>query len=406
MRRAFLMGSLPVCALLVSTVAAQPTRDDILRGLHGGSPTFAFAAERAAFLNGWRASGQRPAHDPMRHWLPGFLAAARKARGKPVAVPSLEWLVRNDPTPTAEHAKTALATLVDHHAWDRALLPLLEETRALARKVGRGTTLRALGRLVASTTDAEIRVAARGARAFLSVTGRNPSARRLARAGSDWTFVRRFFADVPPPTVDAAGGRVEIYRGRNRFEARLARPLRVVGFDDIATGGRSVAFEADRYAESHGVVITGQDGQFADRSFGWPKHFVPFSGPNMYAPGPKVARKATEMGGNTTTVTFVAGGKPARVAGFGAWFLDADHPNVAKSSLAAFDADGQLLARDDKIVSPDGGRVFLGFVTVDQKGEPAARIARVVITNGDEWPERDGGEGVALDDLVFPPPQR
>ena len=64
-----------------------------------------------------------------------------------------------------------------------------------------------------------------------------------------------------------------------------------------------VAFDAERYLDSHGAVIMSatSQGQYASRGFGDPD-FAGSSGPNAYAPGPI----SVATGTNTTTwVTFL-----------------------------------------------------------------------------------------------------
>jgi hypothetical protein len=195
--------------------------------------------------------------------------------------------------------------------------------------------------------------------------------------------------------LTAFGVTVETFTDRAAFEARLGT-VSVVDFDDIDTSASDpVAFDADRYAASTGMVITGEGGQYVSRSFTFPSDFTPTSPPNLYAPGP-----VGEDGANDTDVTFVSGGAPTLVAGFGAVFVDADFPGIQESGIAIFDAANQELAART-IDGGDGSQLFLGLVTVDEEsGQPVAAIRRAHVVSGSEWPARDVGEGVALDDFV------
>lgn len=210
---------------------------------------------------------------------------------------------------------------------------------------------------------------------------------------------------VPPAGRAAAAVGVEEYSDRAAFEARLAGDVRIVDFDDVETSGdAAVPFAADRYAATKGIVITGTDGQYASRTFTFPRDFNPSSPPNMYAPGP-ISTSPSDPGGHDTDVTFVAGGLPALVAGFGAVFIDADYPDYGPSSLAVFDAGDAQLAISIPIVGPNASRRFRGWVTVDgATGQPVAAIARAHVVNGSEWPPRDIDDGVPLDDFVFGAP--
>jgi hypothetical protein len=184
----------------------------------------------------------------------------------------------------------------------------------------------------------------------------------------------------------------EVFTDRASFEARLAGVV-VVDFDDIDTTGTDpAAFDADRYAATLGMIITGEGGQYASPSF-----FAAVSAPNLYAPGP--INFETE-GSNDTDVTFVTNGAPALVAGFGAVFVDADFPGLGPSSLSVFGAENQLLAAE-MVTGPDGSQLFRGIVTVDdQTDEPIPAIRRAHLINGNEWPPRDVAEGVGLDDFI------
>lgn len=188
----------------------------------------------------------------------------------------------------------------------------------------------------------------------------------------------------------------ETYTDRTAFEARLGA-VNVVDFDDIDTATVDpVAFATDRYAASHGLVVTGESGQYASRDFGFPSDYPVASGPNLFAPGPI---DLTIGGGNETDTTFVVGSDPAAVAGFGAVFSDPDLPGV--SGISVFDAGDALL---DTVVVPeaDGALVFRGIVAIDdQTGMPTAAIARVLLVNGTGWPAGAFNDGVPMDDFVF-----
>ena len=212
------------------------------------------------------------------------------------------------------------------------------------------------------------------------------------------------FADPPLPleVVEIGSRRVEIYGERRDFERRLRRRTRLVDFDDVDTSSAgNVAFAADRYAKRLGIVISGQGGQYVDRSFEYPSQYVPVSAPNMYAPGPIGSKRLGVPGGCRSTVTFVSGGRPARVAGFGAVFIDPDYPGIAPSTIVLYDARGTILLRFQKIRGGNADRIFRGLVVTDAKGRPVPVVGKVEIVNGNEWPSYNSGEGVALDDFVF-----
>jgi hypothetical protein len=166
-----------------------------------------------------------------------------------------------------------------------------------------------------------------------------------------------------------------------------------------------VAFEADRYARTHGIVIDGEGGQFADRTFDFPTQYPPASEPNMYAPGPIGSRPGTR-GGFHTSVTFRARGAAAQVAGFGAVFIDPDHPSIGPCALEVFDHAGNLIAEEKGFAAGDASQVFRGLVVVDSDNRPVSVVSEVRITNGNEWPAYNAGEGVPLDDFVFSVPVR
>ncbi len=194
---------------------------------------------------------------------------------------------------------------------------------------------------------------------------------------------------------------IELYTDRAKFDARLGE-TRVIGFDDLeTTGTEPVPFKADRYRQE-GILITGSDEQFAGRSFSYPSDYVPTSKPNMYAPGPRAKPDdGKDEGGHETDVTFVAGGRPAAVAGFGAVFIDADYPGLGPCRLGVFGRDGKLLAEDKPITGPSGKGVFRGMIAVDSSGRPVSVLRRFHIVSGSGWPEVYAAEGVTLDDFVF-----
>src|SRR6185295_9528764 len=189
----------------------------------------------------------------------------------------------------------------------------------------------------------------------------DPSPRGAETVGMRWTTTRTVVLVLGVICAEAADGAVvaELFTSRAAFDARLAGAVRVVGFDDIDTSVTDpVAFAADRYAASAGMVITGDAGQFASPDFGFPADYPTSSPPNAYAPGPMAD---TFGGGNETEVTFVTPSGPALVDGFGAAFLDPDLPAV--TSFTVFDADGEPI--DTALVpAADEEVVFRGIVTV------------------------------------------
>src|SRR4051812_39219257 len=65
----------------------------------------------------------------------------------------------------------------------------------------------------------------------------------------------------------------ELFNDRAKFEARLGSRPRLVNFDDIETPPTGhVPFPAGHYA-ARGLVITGQEGQYVSREFGYPSNF-------------------------------------------------------------------------------------------------------------------------------------
>ncbi len=211
----------------------------------------------------------------------------------------------------------------------------------------------------------------------------------------------------PQETVKPAAAEkyeIEVFFDRIAFEKRLYGAVRLVDFDDIETlAGDPVQFSADRYQPSHGILIKGTGGQYADQAFALPQDdFIPVSPPNMYAPGPKNNQDpAIPEGGHDTEVTFWVRDKPAAVAGFGAHFIDADFSGIGPCSLVAFDAEGRQLAVERGFATPHGMNVFVGMVAVNENGAPMPVISRIQVTNGNEWPTTNIGEDVTLDDFVF-----
>jgi len=208
-----------------------------------------------------------------------------------------------------------------------------------------------------------------------------------------------FTAVMLTATGAFAGISAEYYTDRAAFEARLGT-TRLIDFDDVPTSPTDPApFAADRYKASAGAVITGESGQYAGTGFNYPSHYPPVSQPNTYAPGPPAAPSG---GGNETDVTFFAGQAQGLVAGFGAYFIDADFPNQGPCSLEVFDAGGNSLGFDGPISGPNASQLFAGIITVDDgTNTPVNAIARAHLVNGDGWPGGGDNEGVPLDDFIF-----
>jgi tetratricopeptide (TPR) repeat protein len=209
-----------------------------------------------------------------------------------------------------------------------------------------------------------------------------------------------------PIKTETPGVWVEVYTDRAAFDERLGGVVRVVDFDDVATGKSDTEeFAADRYKEKFGVVITGTDGQHAGRTFGYPGDYPPKSKPNSYAPGPKPGKGRAE--GFTTKVTFAAGGKRDKtgaVAGFGAVFIDADYPTLGPCGLTVHGVGGRVLAAERGFSGASGSQLFRGMVTVGGDGKPVAAIRSVTLVNGNGWPASGSAEGVTLDDFAFGEP--
>ena len=190
----------------------------------------------------------------------------------------------------------------------------------------------------------------------------------------------------------------------------------VVDFDDVDTSRSDYApFAADRYAD-RGITITGEGGQYAGRVFshsgrpGGVSQFSPNSPPNSYAPGPPAPADSASAtaGGNRTTITFTVDGRPARVAAFGAVFIDADWPQDGPAQLTVFGWDGRQIGETQEVRGGNGSRVFRAVLVTDEDGTLLPVISRVEIINGSYWPEVEAGEGVTLDDFTYdaPVPER
>jgi hypothetical protein len=195
----------------------------------------------------------------------------------------------------------------------------------------------------------------------------------------------------------------EYYTSETEFRARLD-DVNVVDFDDIDAGGPSshAWFGAERYRESEGIVITGEDGQYVSEDFGYPADFPPVSSPNSYAPG-AVATPAG--GGNVTEVVFVEGDHNALTTGFGLWFTDADYWTDGPCTLAVYDTTGTRLGMITNIQTGDGAHAFRGIVMINEAtDQPARVIASARIVNGNGWPGGDDNEGVSLDDFTYDDP--
>jgi len=198
------------------------------------------------------------------------------------------------------------------------------------------------------------------------------------------------------PLTSVAHVTFETYTDRDAFEDRLGGPgaVRVVDFDDIDTSTADpVSFPSNRYRSSQGVWITGENGQFVSRDFGYPTDFEPSSPPNLYAPGQ-----------NESFVYFYTGFQSARVAGVGVVFVDADYPGDGPSSMLVRDGFG-LQYSTGTVSGGNLSRLFRGIVAIDSAtNQPTPIIFEARITNGNGWPGIDENEGVGLDDLVFATP--
>lgn len=197
----------------------------------------------------------------------------------------------------------------------------------------------------------------------------------------------------------------QIFRDRASFDAALKVTPRIINFDDVDATAGAVRIASDHYANL-GAILVGTDGQYVGQDFEDPGSLVPSSAPNGFAPGPKAAVGAANgTGGHETDVTFVAGGNPACVAGFGAQFIDVDFPSMGPSSLTAFSAGATEIGKVTGLSGRDAEAVFAGIIFFDDAtGLPVPAISRVHIVNGNSWPGVDAGEGVMLDDFVFAAP--
>ena len=188
--------------------------------------------------------------------------------------------------------------------------------------------------------------------------------------------------------------RIVAINSKAEFESYLNTIL-IVDFDDVNTSSEEpVLIEADRYADSHKVYITGTDGQYVDDEFLWTSDYNSTSGTNMYAPGPI----EIDGGGHTTNVHF----KDNDCAyGIGVMFIDADFPEIGPSGIEIFDSNSGLLEEISHFSSENGEAVFRGFVTLDEHDIPVKAIASSRINNGNVWPTSSCCDGVVLDDLMF-----
>ena len=255
------------------------------------------------------------------------------------------------------------------------------------------------GPRVGATPSARSRVSARVRRTGRSGGGFACAARSIGFAiGVSWVS----------PLAASADLALEFYTSAPAFAARVGG-VRVVDFDDVETPADPnafIPFASDRYLASHGVSITGTEGQYASQGFGYPGDYPPVSSPNVYAPGPTATFGAPPgSGGHDTEVTFRAEGTDAVVSGFGVWFIDADFPGVGASSFTIYDAVGGEIGTTGTVSGPNASQLFVGVVAVDTGShQPTPAIARVHIVNGSGWPDVDANEGVVLDDLTFPAP--
>ena len=213
------------------------------------------------------------------------------------------------------------------------------------------------------------------------------------------------------PAVTAFGGScytgavtVVRFSDAAAFASYLSNQVRVVGFDDVDTtlSSAPVAIAADRYAASHGIVITGEGGggQYVDDSFSWPLEYVPVSCPNIYSPGPTALNETTAP--RATNVTFQTdSGAPGCVAGFGAEFIDVDFTDIANSSFAVSDPSGAQLDFESGFSSSNGAHLFRGMVTTDAAGHVVSAIGSARLVNGNVFPPSSCCEGVTLDNFTL-----
>lgn len=194
---------------------------------------------------------------------------------------------------------------------------------------------------------------------------------------------------------------LELYDNEAAWSSRLEGCVRRVGFDDVfTTGAEPTAIEADRYAEL-GLILTApsQGGQYVHPDFGLPQDFIAVSQPNVFAPGPK--NVGSDRGGYRTTATFEVESVIGSVAGFGAYFLDTDYPELKVSGFTAYDGRRRPLGPFAEVSGASASRLFLGVVAV-LRGTPVAAIHRVELETGDGWVgAAELNEVVALDDVLF-----
>ena len=196
---------------------------------------------------------------------------------------------------------------------------------------------------------------------------------------------------------------IEFVTDRAEFEKRFEQ-VKTIDFEDVETPDSIdavVSLDANRY-EKQGLVITGTEGQFVGRGFGYPANFRALSGRNMFAPGPQADGAAAKgAGGHETRANFVVGGVAALSAGCGVHFIDC---NGGESGLIAFDATGNELGRKLDLSGAAGKALFLGIVTSGKDGRPVPAISSVKLFNGSGWPAVYNNDGIVLDDILFSPP--
>lgn len=186
---------------------------------------------------------------------------------------------------------------------------------------------------------------------------------------------------------------VEAYTDYSAFVTRLGGggAITTVDFDDIATAGDAAfAFAADRYKASHGITITGEDGQYVSRTFEYPVDYPPVSASNIYATGPVNGL------GTTTQVAFFVGAAPGLVSGFGVFFVDVDFGGPASLTIRG-ESGNQLDSTGNIPNAGNGVAIFRGFVTV-QGGTPVPAIGSATLVSGSGWPVT-AFDGVVLDNF-------